>query len=72
MAARAEESVGRSCGSEAAAPSAVGWSAAVASGILGVEGSSSLSSLSVWLLQSRVYERSDSPWLLPVLLCLKV
>ena len=72
MAARVEEGVGRPCGSEAAAPAAVGWSAAVASSILGVGGSSSLSSLSVWWLQSRFYERSDSPWLSPVLLCLKV
>ena len=53
MAARVEKGIGRSCGSEAAVPAAVGWTAAMASSILGVGGSSSLSSLPVWSLQSR-------------------
>ena len=53
VAARVEEGVGRPCGSEAAVPAAVGWSAAMASCILGVGGSSLDSLLSVWSLQSR-------------------
>ena len=51
VAARVEEGVGRSCGSQAAALAAAGWSAAMASSILGVGGASLDSSLSVWSLQ---------------------
>ena len=53
VAARAEVGVGWACGSEAVVLAAAGWSAAMASTILGVEGSSPLSSLPVWWLQSR-------------------
>ena len=42
--------VGRSCGSEAVALAVSGWSAAMASCILGVGGSGLDSSLSVWSL----------------------
>ena len=55
VAARGEEGVGRSCRSEAAAPAALGWSAAMASSILGVGGSSSLSSLSDCLVAAESF-----------------
>ena len=42
VAARVEKGIGRSCGSGAAVPASVGWTAAMARCILGVEGSTCL------------------------------